>query len=366
LAPRAADLGALATLLGSASRPLLVVGGTGWTDESCRSLLDFAGRNQLPWVASWRRQDLLDNRDEHYCGHLGLGVDPKLAERVKTADLILAVGSRLSENTTNGYTLLTPPVPQQTLIHVHPDPNELGRVYQPALALSCGLASFASALSGIEIAKHDARMAWLREARAAYVKFNTPPPPSAPGYVDMAALVTWLSEHLKEDALVSNGAGNYTVWLHRFFRYKRPRTELAPTSGAMGYGVPAAIAAKLRYPDREVVAFAGDGCFLMFPQELGTAVQHGANLVIIVVNNGIYGTIRMHQERRFPGRVVGTDIVNPDFVALAHSFGAFAERVETTDQFPGAFQRAVGSKRPAVLELCVDRDQLSPTFRLQR
>jgi acetolactate synthase-1/2/3 large subunit len=365
-APRTADLETLATLLRSATRPLLVVGGTGWTDESCKSLLEFARRNQLPWVASWRRQDLLDNRDENYCGHLGLGVDPNLAERVKTADLILAVGSRLGENTTSGYTLLVAPVPRQTLIHVHPDPNELGRVYQPALAINCGLASFASALSGIEIPKHDTRAAWLREARAAYVRFNTAPPPSSTAYVDMAAVVSWLSEHLQEDALVSNGAGNYTVWLHRFFRYKRPRTELAPTSGAMGYGVPAAIAGKLRYPDREVVAFAGDGCFLMYPQELGTALQHRANLVIIVVNNGIYGTIRMHQERRYPGRVVGTDILNPDLVALARSFGAFAERVESTDRFPEAFQRAMGSRLPAVLELRVDPDQLTPTFRLQR
>lgn len=365
--PRAADMETLVTMLGAAARPLLVVGGTGWDQDSCQSLVQFAQRNTLPLVASFRRQDLIDNRHENYCGYLGLAADPNLTERLKAADLIVAIGSRLGENVTSGYSLLTPPVPRQALVHVHPDPNELGRVYQPELAIACGLSDFANALSATKLARHEGgRITWLREAREAYVRFSTPPasPPSSK-YVDLAAVVGWLSEHLKDDALVSNGAGNYAVWLHRYFRYRQPRTELGPTSGAMGYGVPAAIAAKLRYPDREVVAFAGDGCFQMYPQELGTAVQHHANLIIIVVNNGTYGTIRMHQERRYPGRVVGTDIVNPDFVALAQSFGAFGERVESTDRFPEAYRRAVTSGRPAVLELRTDPVQLSPVFRLR-
>jgi acetolactate synthase-1/2/3 large subunit len=362
--PRATDLDALVAMLGKASRPLLLVGGSGWNETSCRNLTDFAQRNALPLVASFRRQDLIDNRHENYCGYLGLAADPNLTARVKSADLIVSIGSRLGENTTNGYTLLTPPVPQQALVHIHPDPNELGHVYQPQLAIACGLSDFADALSTREIAGREKRTNWLREAREAYVKFSTPPAPSSSKYVDMAAVVGWLSEHLKDDALVSNGAGNYTVWLHRYYRYRQPRTELAPTSGAMGYGVPAAIAGKLRYPDREVVAFAGDGCFQMYPQELGTAFHHHANLIIIVVNNGTYGTIRVHQERRYPGRVVATDIVNPDFVLLAQSFGAFAERVESTDRFPDAFRRAAASGRPAVLELVIDPAQLSPGFRL--
>ena len=362
-APRAADLQSLAAMLAKAERPLLVIGGTGWTDEACQAVTAFAARNALPIVSSFRRQDLVDNRHGNYCGHLGLGVDPTLAERLKTADLVVAIGSRLGENTTNGYTLMTAPVASQTLVHIHPDPEELGRVYQPALGIACDLAEFGLALAGLDIPGGEGRTAWLEAARAAYVKFSSPPGPVVT-LVDMSKVVGWLSDHLDDNAIIANGAGNYTVWVHRYFRYRRPKTEMAPTSGAMGYGVPAAIAAQLRYPDRQVVAFAGDGCFLMYPQELGTAVQHGANLVIIVVNNGIYGTIRMHQERRFPGRVVATDIVNPDFIALAQSFGAHAERVETFEDFPEAFKRASAAGKPALLELIVEKAQLTPGFRM--
>jgi acetolactate synthase-1/2/3 large subunit len=361
--PRPADLKTLAGMLAAAARPLLVVGGTGWTPEACGALRGFAERNGLPVVASFRRQDLFDNRHDNYCGHMGLGVDPTLAERVRNADLIVSIGSRLSENTTNGYTLLTPPLARQTLVHVYPDPNEPGRVYQPALAICCGLADFALALADLEISGKERRGEWLRDARSAYVTFSRPAP-SAAANVNLASVVGWLSENLKDDAIIANGAGNYTVWVHRYFRYRQGRTELAPISGAMGYGVPAAIAAKLRYPEREVVAFAGDGCFMMYPQEIATAVQHKANLVIIVVNNGMYGTIRMHQERRYPGRVVATNLVNPDFVALALSHGAFAERVLTSDEFPAAYGRAAAAGRPAVLELRTDPAQLTPAFRI--
>ncbi len=363
-APRATDLERLQALVGQSMRPLVVVGGTGWSGAGRNGLLSFARRNSLPLVASFRRQDLIDNRDEQYCGHLGLGADSTLTDRLKAADLIIAVGSRLGENTTGGYTLLKPPALTQTLVHVHPDPNEPGHVYQPDLAIGCGLADFGLAVAPLDAAGAAGRVAWLQEARAAYLRFSTPPPVATP-FVDMASVVGWLSEHLPEDAVVANGAGNYTVWVHRYFRYRQLRTELAPTSGAMGYGVPAAIAAKLRYPDREVVAFAGDGCFLMYPQELATAAQQHANLVILIVNNGTYGTIRMHQERRYPGRVVATDLRNPDFVALAKSFGAYGERVDSTGEFPAAYRRAVASGCPAVLDLRVDRAQLSPAFRLK-
>jgi len=399
---RGSDLQTLGQMLAKASRPLLVVGGSGWTAAACQGLLRFARKNELPIVASFRRQDLIDNRDANYCGHLGLGVNPSLAERLKSADVIVAIGSRLGENTTNDYTLLTPPVPQQTLVHVYPDPNELGRVYQPTLAIACGVSDFAEAVADMDLGPAK-RGAWLKEARDAYVRFSRPSPtpsdtPSAtPGitpssgsgtllsaprtlsaapamssskpapsrnFVNMAEVVGWLSEQLPDDAIICNGAGNYTVWVHRYFRYRQPRTELAPVSGAMGYGVPAAIAAKLRFPKRVVIAFAGDGCFMMYPQELATAMQHHANVVILIVNNGTYGTIRMHQERRFPGRVIATELVNPDMVALAQSFGAFAERVESTGDFAAAFQRAMAAGRPALLDLRVDPAQISPTFRL--
>jgi acetolactate synthase I/II/III large subunit len=368
---RGSDLQALAQMLARALRPLLVVGGTGWTAIACLGLLRFARKNELPIVASFRRQDLIDNRDANYCGHLGLGVDATLADRLQSADLIVSIGSRLGENTTNGYTLLTPPVPQQTLVHVYPDPNELGRVYQPALAIACGVSDFANAVADLELGPVK-RSAWLNEARHAYVKFSSPGTPSSPpatpaaagDFVNLSTVMGWLSEHLPDDAIICNGAGNYTVWVHRFFRYKQPRTELAPVSGAMGYGVPAAIAAKLRFPTRAVVALAGDGCFMMYPQEIATAMQHKANVVILIVNNGVYGTIRMHQERRYPGRVMATDLVNPDMVALAQSFGAFGERVDRTAAFADSFQRAMAAGRPAILDLRVDPAQISPTFRL--
>ena len=364
--PAASDLQALGELLSASSRPLLIAGGTGWSREGCAALAAFARRSQLPIVASFRRQDLLDNRSDNYCGHLGLGVDPALAERMKSADLMVAIGSRLGENTTNGYTLLEPPVARQTLVHVHPDPDELGRVYQPRLAISSDLSEFALALSTLDVGRHNGRAAWLQECRQAYVRFSTPPPAPSGGAVDLATVVGWLSDNTAEDAIIASGAGNYTVWVHRYFRYRRPRTEMAPTSGSMGYGVPAAIAAKLRHPDREVIAFAGDGCFLMYPQELGTAVQYDAGVIIIVVNNGTYGTIRMHQERRYPGRVIATQLVNPDFVALARSYGAFAERVEATERFPDAYRRARAARGPALLELRVDPEQLTPGFRVPR
>lgn len=362
-APRSEDIKALAVLLSEAERPLLIVGGAGWTRAGTRALTAFAQANGLPVAASFRRQDLIDNRLEIYAGHLGLGVDPTLAERFKNADLVVSIGSRLGENTTNGYTVMSSPVSSQKLVHVYPDPNEIGRVYQPALGICCGLDEFAKSLEGLEVAGKERRAAWFSEAHAAYVRFSTPGKP-AEKLVDMARVVNWLSDTLDADAIIGNGAGNYTVWLHRYFRYKSPRTELAPTSGAMGYGFPAAIAAKLVNPEKQVVAFAGDGCFLMYPQELSAAVQHGANLITLIVNNGIYGTIRMHQERRFPGRVMATDISNPDFVALSQSFGAYAERVESFDDFPAAFRRAQAAGKPAVLELVVDRPQLTPAFRI--
>lgn len=363
-APLDAYMQAFVRRLAQSSKPLMIVGGTGWTSASLAAVQDFAERTGLPIAASWRRQDLFDNRHGNYVGHLGLGIDPTLADRVKSADLLIAVGSRLGENTTSGYTLLDAPVPRQSLIHIHNDPEELGRVYRPEIAICCSLAAFGESLRRLDVPKRSATPAWLADARQAYLEFSSPADRTG-DCVDLAAVVRWLSHELSDDAIISNGAGNYTVWIHRYFRYRKPRTELAPTSGAMGYGVPAAISASLRYPDREVIAFAGDGCFLMYAQEIATAIQYGAKPIILIVNNNMYGTIRMHQERRFPGRVIATRLINPDFVALASSFGAYAELVERTDEFAGAFRRARATGCVAVLELKVDPNQITPTARIK-
>ncbi|MFL6704088.1 MAG: thiamine pyrophosphate-binding protein [Paraburkholderia graminis] len=364
-APTAHALSELRALLERASRPLAIVGGTGWDADATAALRRFVVANDLPVAASFRRQDLFDNRDPHYVGQLGLGVSPKLAERARTADLLIVVGSRLAETTSSGYTLFESPTPAQTMIHVHPDPQELGRVYQARLPINAGLREFALALDSVAPVSSHAWAQWTKDARADYVAHSTPPAPSPEiAGVDLAHVVGHLNEVLPDDAVISNGAGNYTVWVHRYYRYRMPATELAPTNGAMGYGFPAAIAAKLRDPQRSVVCFAGDGCFMMYPQELATAVQFGAPLIVIVVNNGMLGTIRMHQEREYPGRVSATQLANPDFVALAKAFGAHAERVERTEDFPAAFERAQQAGVAALIELRTDPRQITPVSRL--
>lgn len=375
-APSLEDMATLQALLGQAYRPLMVVGGSGWDEPSCAQLMAFARSHALPVAASFRRQDRFDNRADNYVGQIGLGISPQLAERVKAADLLIAVGTRLSEVSSGGYTLVHSPVPAQTLVHIHADANELGRVYQARLAINSGVREFARALATLPAADATSnataaadigkrRSAWTQAARADYLAHSTPPPshPEQRG-VDLAQVVGHLNEILPDDAVIANGAGNYTVWVHRFYRYRRPASELAPTSGAMGYGFPAAIAAKLKYPQRSVVCFAGDGCFMMYPQELATAVQYGAAVIVIVVNNGMLGTIRMHQEREYPGRICATSLRNPDFVALAHAFGAFGERVERSEDFPAAFARAQASGMPALIELRMDPKQITPILRL--
>ncbi|HTJ94288.1 MAG TPA: thiamine pyrophosphate-binding protein [Pararobbsia sp.] len=364
----APDVGAIAELramLAAATRPLAIVGGTGWDDESVAAFQSFVHANALPVAASFRRQDLFDNRDPHYVGQLGLGVSPKLAERAKTADLLLVVGSRLAETTSSGYTVVQSPRTTQTLIHVHPDPEELGRVYQADLPINASVRAFTRALRDVDPIAAPAWRSQTEAARADYIAHSTPPPiaPASQG-VDLAQVVAYLNETLPDDAVVTNGAGNYTVWVHRFYRYRTRATELAPTNGAMGYGFPAAIAAKLKHPGRTVVCFAGDGCFMMYPQELATAIQFGAAPIVIVVNNGMLGTIRMHQEREYPGRLSGTQLHNPDFIALAKAFGAYAERVESTDAFAAAFERAKQAGVVALIELRTDPKQITPSLRL--
>lgn len=363
--PDPASLTALRDVLAAAKTPLVIVGGTGWNLEATQAFQRFVQANDLPVAASFRRQDLLDNRDPHYVGQLGLGTSPKLLERVKSADVLLVVGSRLSETVSQGYTTIESPTPSQRLIHVHPDPQELNRVYRAELPMLASMQAFAAASASLEPVDSSAWKEWRAEARADYIEHSTAPlpHPQLTG-VDMGAVMTHLNAVLPDDAVISNGAGNYTVWVHRFYRYRHPATELAPTNGAMGYGLPAAIAAKLHAPERTVVCFAGDGCFMMYPQELATAMQFNAAIIVIVVNNGMLGTIRMHQEREYPGRVSATELMNPDFIALAKSFGAHAELVERTEDFAAAFQRAQQAGVAALLELRVDRKQITPQSRL--
>jgi acetolactate synthase-1/2/3 large subunit len=357
---------ALSAELAKAKRPLVIVGGSNWSAGAAADLAAFAAAWNLPVACAFRRQDIMDNRNDQYAGHMSLGINPRLAERVRQADLVLAVGTRLGDITTDGYTHLSVPHPAQRLVHIHADANELGRVYQPALAINAGVTNAAAILRRLRPTAHLAWNAWTSAARSDYLAF-TEVPAVDPAYhgVDMGRVVNMLDQSLPDEAILTNGAGNYSVWLHRFYRYRQNRTQLAPTCGAMGYGFPAAIAAKLRHPERDVVCFAGDGCFLMYPQELATAVQYGAPCIVIVVNNGMYGTIRMHQEKRFPGRISATGIHNPDFVAMAHSFGAYGELVDSADQFEAAFERARASGRPALLELRTDPRQITPAMRLK-
>jgi len=350
------------SLLMRAERPLLLLGGPGWTTDAIRDVRKFAENLDLPVITSFRAKDRFDNTHHNYCGDLGIAADPKLVARVNDSDLLLVVGARLGEMTTGGYARIAAPVARQTVIHVHPSPDELGRVYQPNLAIVSGVAHFARLAAEISAPASVHWRAFRRETRADYEGFAKPV--AAPGEVNPSDIFAWLSQKLPADAILANGAGNYAGWLHRFYLYRGYPTLLGPTSGAMGYGLPAAIAAKLLYPERTVVACAGDGCFLMTGQELATAAQYGVNVIVLVFDNGMYGTIRMHQEREYPGRVIGTDLANPDFVALARSYGAAAWHVKRTEDFADAFHQARTAKRPALIHISVDPEAISPSATL--
>lgn len=358
-APSPAAMDALQGLLEKAERPFVILGGSGWTPDAVRHFQAAAEAWALPVGVSFRRQMLFDHLHPCYAGDVGISINPALARRVKEADLLLLIGGRMSEMPSQDYTILKSPYPDQTLVHVHASAEELGRVYRPALAIHAKPAAFAEAFAALPAPS--APPVWADEtpkAHAAYRTWSTPPE-TGPGPVAMGPIMTHLEEVLPEDAILTNGAGNYATWLHRFHRFRRFATQGAPTSGSMGYGVPGAVAAKLLFPDREVIAFAGDGCFQMTGQEFGTAMQHGANIIVLVVNNGIYGTIRMHQEREYPGRVSGTDMVNPDFAALARAYGAHGETVETTADFAPAFERARNAGKPSIIEIRLDPEALT-------
>jgi acetolactate synthase I/II/III large subunit len=357
-APSAADLALLRELLGAAERPLVVVGGGGWSAQAAADLQGFAEANGLPVATSFRRQDYVDNASPSYAGVLTIGHDPALASRLRDADLLLVVGSRLGDIPTRGYTTLEPPRTPQTLVHVHAHADELGRVFEPDLPIVSSSPEFLAAARALEPVEAARRAAWTESARADFISGLRHR--RGPGELDLGDVIEHLRERLPDDAILTNGAGNYTVWCHLYYVFRSYRTQLAPCSGAMGYGIPAALAAKVVLPERTVVCVSGDGDFLMSGHEFAAAVQEKLPIVVLVVNNGMYGTIRMHQERLFPGRVVGTDLVNPDFVAWARAFGAYGELVVRSKDFPDALQRALGQDRPALLELRVDPEAITP------
>ena len=360
-APRPQDLERLRELVAGAERPLVVVGEGGWTQQTGEDVLAFCKANALPVACAFRCQDFVDNRSPSYAGVLGVAMDELLAQRLADADFVLAVGGRLGEVPTRRYTLVEPPDPRQTLVHVHPDPRELGFVFEPDLALVANLPEFAAALCELEPVDPRWRE-WTEAARVDYEANLRHEPMEGP--VDLGDVMAFLRERLPEDAIQTCGAGNFTVWAHRFAEFTRFGTQICPRSGSMGNGVAAANAAKLVHPDRIALCFTGDGDFVMSSPEFATAVQYELPIVVLLVNNGMYATIRMHQERQFPGRSIGTSLENPDFPALAQAYGGFGERVERTEDFEAAFERALASGKPALLDLPVDPERISPRIKL--
>ena len=349
------DVKEIITKLKNASNPFIIVGGSGWSLEASKSLGKFAKSLGIPVGTSFRCQDYLNNYHPNYVGDVGIGINPELLKRIKMADCILVLNARLGEMTTGGYSMFDIPKTKQYLIHIHPDPNELGIVYQPDIGLVCNSADFIQ--KAAEISKYSQRKPPIKERKSyeAWQKIIT-----TPGDVKMEIVIKTLSETISEKTIITNGAGNYNGWLHRYFKYRGWRTQVGSTSGSMGYGLPAAVAAKLMYPNNEVICLSGDGCFQMTMQEFGTACQYGLNIIVIISNNSIYGTIRMHQEREFPGRPSGTSMLNPNFADLAKSYGGYGEVVLKTNQFLNALERAREANKPAILDLRTDPKAITP------
>ena len=341
--------------LAQSERPLIVAGGPHWSAQAQADLQAFAERQQVPVALGFRRQDYMENHHANYAGDLNVGINPRLAARVREADFLLLLGTRFGDIETQGYTLVDPANPQKVIIHIHADADEIGRVYAPDIGITATAPAVLRQLANASPAGDWST--WTSAARADYDAWLTPQ--ESPGALKQEDVIKWLSGNLPNDAILTNGAGNYAAWLHRYFVYKQYGTQLAPTSGSMGYGFPAAISASLEHPDRTVVCLAGDGCFQMTCNEMSTAVQHGAKPIVIVMNNGRYGTIRMHQEKTYPGRVSGTALVNPDFAAFARAYGGFGEVVKASADFPAAFARAQAAGTVAVIECQVDEEALS-------
>jgi acetolactate synthase-1/2/3 large subunit len=357
--PGEREMARLAELLAVAQRPVIVVGEGGWTAQTGADVAAFAEAQRIPVVASFRCQDYVDNASPAYVGHAALAMAPAVAQSIRDADVLIAIGGRLGEIPSDGYTLVRPGAPTQRLVHVHPEPGEIGAVYPAELGIVAGLEAFAAAARALPPAGAEGRRGLLETAREAYER-NLREVRDLPGPLQLSAVMAALRDRLPPEAILTNGAGNFSVWAHRYYEFHRYPTQLAPRSGSMGYGVPAAIAAKAVHPDRPVVCLAGDGDFLMTGQEIATAVQEELEVVILVVNNGMYGTIRMHQERHYPGRVVGTELRNPDFVAYARAFGAHGALVERSEDIADALDEALACGRPAVVELRVDPQAITP------
>jgi acetolactate synthase-1/2/3 large subunit len=356
--PGPAEMAQLQKLLDEAKNPFIIVGGSRWSQETCDSLARFAEKFSIPVATTFRRGSLYDAERTTYAGDLGIGLNPKMLARLKAADLVLLIGSRLGEMPSQSYTLFDIPTPQVKLVHVHPDSGELGRVYHPALAINASPGAFCAAAEKLTVPKDIAWRAGTEQMHRDFIAWTEKATPQ-PGSVNLGEIMVWLRNELGPVGIITNGAGNYPGWMHRFYRVRKFGTLVGPTSGSMGYGVPAAVAMKLLHRDRPVVCLAGDGDFLMNGQEFATAVQYNLPVIVMVSDNGIYGTIVMHQEREYPGRIIGTQLRNPDFVAYAQAFGGYGALVEKTADFPAAFAGAVQSGKPAIIHLKVDPNAIT-------
>ena len=365
-APSTGQMADLAKRLAQAKAPVAILGGARWNATAVKQFVEFAERFKLPVAVSFRRQMLFPATSPCFIGDVGIGLNPDLLKRIQDADLVLLVGGRMSEMPSQAYTLFDIPVPKQTLIHVHPDSGELGRVYRAAVAINASPIAFASELSTLPAPSATPWVAGTASMHQSYLNWSDPAPIKTPGTLQMGGVMAYLESKLPADAIMANGAGNFATWLHRFHRFTQFGTQLAPTSGSMGYGLPAAVGAKRIAPDKLVVCFAGDGCFMMHGQEFATAVQYNLPLVVVIVDNGMYGTIRMHQEKHYPGRISATQLKNPDFSAYARAFGGHGERVEKTEEFGPAFERAVASGLPAIIHCLIDPEAITPTTTISK
>lgn len=365
-APSLGQMADLAKRLSQAKAPVAILGGARWNATAVKQFVEFAERFKLPVAVSFRRQMLFPANSPCFIGDVGIGLNPELLKHVQDADLVLLVGGRMSEMPSQAYTLFDIPVPKQTLVHVHPDSGELGRVYRAAVAINASPIAFAAELSSLATPSSMPWAAGTAAMHQSYLDWSDPVPIKTPGALQMGGVMAYLESKLPADAIMTNGAGNFATWLHRFHRFTQFGTQLAPTSGSMGYGLPAAVGAKRVAPDKLVVCFAGDGCFMMHGQEFATAVQYNLPLVVVIVDNGMYGTIRMHQEKHYPGRISATQLKNPDFSAYARAFGGHGERVEKTEEFGPAFERAVASGLPAIIHCLIDPEAITPTTTISK
>ena len=365
-APSTGQMADLAKRLAQAKAPVAILGGARWNATAVKQFVEFAERFKLPVAVSFRRQMLFPATSPCFIGDVGIGLNPDLLKRIQDADLVLLVGGRMSEMPSQAYTLFDIPVPKQTLVHVHPDSGELGRVYRAAVAINASPIAFASELIALPTPSATPWAAGTASMHQSYLNWSDPVPIKTPGALQMGGVMAYLESKLPADAIMANGAGNFATWLHRFHRFTQFGTQLAPTSGSMGYGLPAAVGAKRIAPDKLVVCFAGDGCFMMHGQEFATAVQYNLPLVVVIVDNGMYGTIRMHQEKHYPGRISATQLKNPDFSAYARAFGGHGERVEKTEEFGPAFERAVASGLPAIIHCLIDPEAITPTTTISK